>query len=201
MSETSRPRRRVPIRWLTLAELVGILALVVAALGWWDNHRERLQQDQERSAEARGRAAEAKLQSLKASFLLTGQVESDGRRVRLASAHPDQVIQTQTLVFPSAMGREPVETTGNPRLEADWLEGGLKKAGVKAGQPRRVPVGVLTTYVEDGEMRTDCSVYAVAAVLEGRFLRGSRLQMDGVSLIRRGVGGDLQAAVDAAWAR
>jgi hypothetical protein len=165
MSETSRPRRRVPIRWLTLAELVGVLALVVAALGWWDNHRERLQQDRERAAEATGRAAEAKLQSLKASFLLTGQVESGGRRVRLASAHPDQVIQTQTLVFPGAMGREPVETTGNPRLDADWLEGGLKKAGVKAGQPRRVPVGVITTYVEDGEMRTDRSVYAVAAVL------------------------------------
>jgi len=200
MSETSRPRRRLPIRWLTLAELVGILALVVAALGWWDNHRERLRQDQERAVEAKGRAADARLQSLKASFLLIGQVDADGRRVRLASAHSDQVIQTQTLVFPSAMGRDPVETTGNPRLEADWLEGGLKTAGVKAGQPRRVPVGVVTTFVEDGEMKTDRSVYAVAATLEGRFLRGSRLQMDGISLIRRGVGGDLQAAVDAAWA-
>jgi hypothetical protein len=200
MSE-SRSSRRLPIRWLTLAELVGILALVVAALGWWDNHRERLQQDQERAAEAKGRAEGARRESLKASFLLIGQVESGGRRVRLASAHPDQVIQTQTLMFPSAMQRDPVETTGNPRLEADWLEGGLKKAGVKAGQPRRVPVGVVTTYVEDGEMKTDRSVYAVAATLEGRFLRGSRLTMDGISLVRRGVGGDLQAAVDAAWAR
>jgi hypothetical protein len=50
-------------------------------------------------------------------------------------------------------------------------------------------------------MKTDRSVYAVAATLEGRFLRGSRLTMDGISLVRRGVGGDLQAAVDAAWAR
>lgn len=201
MSETSRPRRRLPVRWLTLAELVGILALVVAALGWWDNHRERLQQDQERAAEARTRAAEAKRESLKSSFLLTGSVEGDGRRVRLASAHADQVIQTQTVIFPSAVRGDPVETTGNPRIEADWFEGGLKKAGVKAGQPRRVPVGVVTTYVEDGDMKTDRAIYAVASTLQGRLLRGARLQLDGISLVRRGVGGDLQAAVDAAWAR
>lgn len=201
MSETQRPRRRPPIRWLTLAELVGILALVVAALGWWDNHRERLQQDQERASEARARASETQREIRKASFLLTGSVEADGRRVRLASAHPDQVIQTQTLLFPSAVRGDPIETTGNPRIEADWFEGGLKKAGVKAGQPRRVPVGVVTTYVEDGEMKTDRSVYAVAATLQGRLLRGARLQLDGISLVRRGVGGDLQAAVDAAWAR
>jgi hypothetical protein len=201
MDETSRPRRRLPIRWLTLAEVVGILALLVAALGWWDNHRERLQQDQARAAETRARAAETRREALKSSFLLIGAVEADGRRVRLASAHPDQVIQTQTLIFPSAFGREPVETTGNPRIEAAWFEGGLKKAGVKAGQPRRVPVGVVTSYVEDGEMKTDRAVYAVASTLEGRFLRGARLRLDGVSLLRRGVGGDLQAAVDAAWAR
>jgi len=200
MSET-RPRRRVPIRWLTLAELVGILALVVAALGWWDNHRERLREDQERAAAASARAAEAKHEVLKTSFLLTGSVESDGRRVRLASAHSDQVIQTQTLIFPSAVRSDPVETTGNPRIEADWFESGLKKAGVNAGQPRRVPVGVVTTYVEDGDMKTDRAIYAVASTLQGRLLRGARLQLDGVSLVRRGVGGDLQAAVDAAWAR
>ena len=201
MSDTSRPRRRLPIRWLTLAEVVGILALVVAALGWWDNHRERLQQDQARAADARSRAAEATRETRKASFLLTGQVEGDGRRVRLASARSDQVIQTQTLIFPSAVRGDPVETTGNPRIEADWFEGGLKKAGVKAGQPRRVPVGVVTIYVEDGDMKTDRAIYAVAATLQGRLLRGARLQLDGVSLVRRGVGGDLQAAVDAAWAR
>lgn len=199
MSETQGSRRRLPIRWLTLAELVGILALVVAALGWWDSHRERLQQDQERAAEAKVRTAEAKRESLKTSFLLTGQVEAEGRRVRLSPAHADQVIQTQTVIFPSAVRGDPVETTGNPRIEAGWFEDGLKKAGVKAGKPRRVPVGVVTTFVEDGEMKTDRSIYAVAATLQGRLLRGSRLQLDGVSLVGRGIGGDLQGAVDAAW--
>ncbi|MDB5456033.1 MAG: hypothetical protein JWP92_1618, partial [Caulobacter sp.] len=41
MSETSR--KRLPLRWLTLAELVGVAALVIAGLGFWDSHRERVQ--------------------------------------------------------------------------------------------------------------------------------------------------------------
>src|SRR5205814_2103512 len=98
---------------------------------------------------------------------------------------------------------EPVETTGNPRIDRRWLEDGLKKADRKpdAGGERRVPVGVITTYVEAGEMKTDRAIYAVAYSLQGRFLRGSTVKLEGVSLLRRGVAGDLQAAVDAAWRR
>src|SRR5665213_4412741 len=100
MSETPRPRRRLPVRWLTLAETVGIAALVIAGLGWWDNHRERVQQDSERSAAARTAAVQAKREALRSTFLLVGELGDDAERIRLRSAHPDQVIQTQTLVFP-----------------------------------------------------------------------------------------------------
>jgi hypothetical protein len=203
MSETPGPRRRPPIRWLTLAETVGILALVVAALGWWDTHRERLQQDNERAAAERTRTAESRREAARSSFLLVGSLGDDGERIRLASAHPDQVIQTQTLVFPAGVRGDPVETTGNPRIERRWLEDGLRKADRKAeaGGERRVPVGVATSYVQDGEMKTDRSIYAVAYSLQGRFLRGSTVKLEGVSLIRRGVAGDLQGAVNAAWGR
>lgn len=204
MSETP-PRRRLPVRWLTLAETVGILALVIAALGWWDNHRERLQQDNERAAAERTRAAESRREALRSTFLLVGALDGDGERIRLTSAHPDQVIQTQTLMFPSAVRGDPVETTGNPRIERRWLEDGLKRADrerkANAKGERRVPVGVATTYVEGGEMKTDRSIYAVAYSLQGRFLRGSAVKLEGVSLLRRGVTGDLQGAVDAAWSR
>jgi hypothetical protein len=198
-----RPRRRLPVRWLTLAETVGILALIVAALGWWDSHRERLQQDSERAAAERTRTAESRREALRSSFLLVGGPSDDGERIRLASAHPDQVIQTETLVFPAEVRGDPVETTGNPRIDRRWLEEGLRKADRKpdAGGERRVPVGVVTTYVEAGEMKTDRSIYAVAYSLKGRFLRGSTVRLEGVSLLRRGVAGDLQAAVDGAWRR
>jgi hypothetical protein len=198
-------RRRLPIRWLSLAEIVGVLALVVAALGWWDNHRERAQQDRERAIADQSRAAEAHREAARATFLLTGAAEASGDRIRLSSVHPDQVVQTQALVFPSAIRRDPVETTGNPRIEAGWFEEGLKRAGrdrpEPKGEERRVPVGIVTTYVEAGDMQTDRAIYVVAGRLKGRLLRGSKLELDGVSLVRRGVAGDLQAAVDAAWAR
>jgi hypothetical protein len=208
MSE-ERPRRRLPVRWLTLAETVGILALLIAGLGWWDSHRERLQQDSERAAAQRTEAAQARREALRSTFLLVGSLDGDGERIRLSSAHSDQVIQTQTLVFPAPVRGDPVETTGNPRIERGWLEGGLKKAdrdrktntAVGAGGERRVPVGVVTTYVEAGEMKTDRSVYAVAYSLRSRLLRGSEVRLEGVSLLRRGVAGDLQAAVDTAWRR
>jgi hypothetical protein len=203
MSDQRPPRRRLPFRWLTLAETVGILALIIAGLGWWDNHRERVEQDSERTATERTAAVQAQREALRSTFLLVGNMGDDGERIRLASAHPDQVIQTQTLVFPAAVRGEPVETTGNPRIDRSWLEDGLKKADrdrkADAGEERRVPVGVVTTYVEAGETKTDRSIYVVAYHLKTRLLRGATVKLEGVSLLRRGVAGDLKAAVEAAW--
>ena len=48
------PKKRLPLRWLTLAEIVGLAALVIAGLGYWDSHRERLQQDHERATAEAG---------------------------------------------------------------------------------------------------------------------------------------------------
>lgn len=195
------PRRRPRLRWLTLAELVGLLALVVAAAGWWDSHREHLQEDRDRAAAASSQAAEARRAALRESFLLTGT--GDAERLRLSPARSEQVIQTQTLVFPSAVRKDPVETTGNPRLERRWFADGVKDAHAlpKADAEARLPVGIETTYVEAGETRTDRAIYWVAYSAKHRMLRGSEVQLDGLSLARRGVTGDLQAAVDAAWAR
>ena len=53
MSSEPPPKKRLPLRWLTLAEIVGVAALAIAGLGYWDSHRERLQQDQDRVAAER----------------------------------------------------------------------------------------------------------------------------------------------------
>ena len=199
------PRRGLRLRWLTLAELVGILALVIAALGWWDNHRERTQEARDRAAAAHAQAAEAQREArraaLRESFLLTATVVDEGR-IRLAAARPDQVIQTQTVIFPSAVRRAPVETTGNPRIDLSWFERGLKDTANGRGadgSEARLPVGIVTTYVEAGETRTDRAIYALGYTLRHRTLRGSRVELDGLSLVRRGVSGDLQPALDKAW--
>ncbi|HTK33829.1 MAG TPA: hypothetical protein VL358_00910 [Caulobacteraceae bacterium] len=193
MSDT--PRKRLPLRWLTLAEVVGVLALALAALGYWDNHRARIQEDRERAAAARERQAEI---GARPAFLMTGTLEADGEQVRLASVHPEQVIQTQTLWFPKSIRSDSIETTGNPRLEAGWIDEGLRKAAGKA-KAGRAPVGVLTVFIEDGQTKTDRALYQIGYSLHPRVLRGDRVKLEGLSLARRNVAGDLQAAAGSLW--
>src|SRR5207248_10071190 len=137
-------------------------ALAIAALGYWDTHRERSLTEKERTAEAQEKKAEAKAGALKLAFLMTGSPEAGGERLRLASVHPEQVIQTQSLVFPSEVRADTAETTGNPRLEAGWIEGGLTRAGHDRGVKKshgRLPVGIVTVFIEDGQAKTDRSLY------------------------------------------
>lgn len=203
MSDGPGRKKRLPLRWLTLAEFVGIVAVAIAALGYWDSHKDRVQSEAERAAEARAHQAEAKAGAARLIFLMTGTVQPGGELIRLAAVHGEQVIQTQSLSFPGEV-HGPVETTGNPRIEAGWLEGGVEKAlkahGAKATHGR-VPVGVVTDYIEDGQTKTDRAIYLVGYTLHPRVLRSAKVELEGLSLLRRGVGEDVQKAVDAAWAR
>jgi hypothetical protein len=201
-------QRRLPLRWLTLAELVGIAALVIAGLGYWDSHRERVQSDRERAAELRARKAEAQKEAqagaLKRAFLVTGTPEEDGERLRLSAAHAEQVIQTQAISFPSEVRGDPAQTTGNPRLEAGWFEAGLARALHDRDDRRRsgrLPVGVVTSYIEDGQTQTDRTIYLVGYSLHPRVLRADKVELEGLSLVRRLGAEDVQASVDAIWAR
>jgi hypothetical protein len=179
----SAPAKRFNLRWLTVGEIVGVAAVVLAGLGYWDAHRDRV--------------AAAQANAARESLLMTGTPDRAGDRIRLAPARSDQVIQTQTIIFPAALHGGTVETTGNPRLEAGWIEGGLKGAGhARSG---RAPIGVVTTFIEDGQTRTDQSIYQVGYSLHPRFVFGDKVQLEGLSLARRGVTGDLQAQVNAMW--
>jgi hypothetical protein len=198
MSQPEPPRRRrIPVRWLALSEIVAVAAVVIAGLGYWDSHRERAQEAHEKAEAAREKRAEETAKAVRQSFILTGQPAGD--RIRLAAVNPDQVIQTQTLVFPTPVRGDDVQTTGNPRLERGWFDAGLKKARRGGGDSGRLPVGVVTTYIEDGQTRADRSIYFVGYTLKDRMLRGHEVQLDGLSVARRNVPGDLQKAVDALW--
>jgi hypothetical protein len=189
MNETTP--KRLPLRWLTLGEIVGVAAVVIAALGLWENHREHVEAVKEHAAEAAAGA-------LKSTFLMTGAPDRDSNAIRLTPVHPDQVIQTQTVWFPSAIRSGSVETTGNPRLEARWIEDGLRQIADKAKEGR-VPVGVQTVYIDDGVTKTDNAVYEIAYSVHPRFLLGDKVELEGLSLARRGVTGSLQGATNALW--
>jgi hypothetical protein len=194
MAKTSQ--NRFPrLRMLTIAELVGICALVVAALGYWDSHRER--ESLEKSQQA-----QAQTQALKQTFLMKGEVADKGGLLRLVPIHAEQVIQDQTLSFPKDVRADKVETTGDPRVEADWIADGVRRAAEKAkAESGRVPVVVTTDFIQDGETRTDQSVYEVAYTLHHRLLQADQVKLEGLSLARRNIKGDPQAAADKLWGK
>lgn len=190
MKETEQARTRR--RWITLGEVVGICALIVSGLSYWDSH-------QERQATAKLTPAAVRAGPL----VLTGIVDAGGDRIVLKPAAGDQVIQTQTIRFPTMVHRDPVETTGNPRIETAWFDAGLRGAlkGAKLHSGRhRLPVMIETTYVAGTVTATDRALYDLGYSLHTRLLRPDAVAIEGVSLVRRG-GGDLQAAADARFAR
>lgn len=181
---------------MTIGEVVGVLALVVAGLSLWDTHQERVKEDRDRAAAERRAAGEA-------VFTMRGVVEADGQRLRLEPVHDDQVIQSQSFVFPAKLRGGEVRTTGDARIEADWIADGLRRNGPKAGHgdggDLSAPVGVTTTYLVDGQTVTDQSIYLIGYTLKPRLLLGAKVELEGLSLARRGVAGDLRAKVEAMW--
>lgn len=182
--------------WITVGEVVGVLALAVAALSSWDSHQERAREDAMRAAAERHAVAQD-------VFVMRASVDADGQRLRLEPVRADQVIQSQVYVFPAKVRAGEVRTTGDARIEAAWIADGLRRAarhGPKAdGGDLRVPVGVVTTYLADGQTASDQSVYLIGYSLKSRLLLGSKVELRGLSLARRGVAGDLRARVEALW--
>ena len=187
------PRQKSWWSWIRVSEVVGVLALVIAALGFWDNHTEHKLAERERIADEQ-RASTAP------AFVLTGAATDDGGKIILRPIHDDEVIQSQVFIFPKAVRGDPVQTAGAARIEGDWCADGLRRLGRRpdAGDLRS-PVGVSTTYLVNGDLRTDQSIYDISYRLEPRFLRGDRVVLEGLSVVRRGVGGDLSAAVEAVY--
>jgi hypothetical protein len=186
------PRGRLKLRGLSLAEIVGIAALLVAALAYWDTHRDTV-------AREKAQAAEAATQAAKDTFLMRGDISGNGAVIRLTPARADQVIQSQSLWFPKAVRADKVETTGDPRVEADWIAKGVR-ASASEHKSGGVPVAVETVYIQDGQTRTDRTVYNVAYSLHHRLLQDDLVKLNGLSLARHGVSGDLQGEADKRWA-
>jgi hypothetical protein len=191
------PDRKRGRLWLTIGEVAAVLGLVIAALNYWDTHREHVEK-------SHLEAAQARQASRGAAFVLEAAPEGNGRRLGLKAVEPSQVIQSQRYVFPRAVLGHPVDVTAAvPRIEAAWIAPGLDRAlaaahATKAGLGR-LPVAVVTVYVENGETRQDRSLYVVGYGWQGHFLGGRAISLQGLALQRRAVTGDLQAQVDRLW--
>ena len=191
MSEAGQSRRF----WINVGEGAAVLAVLISALSYWDAHRERTVVEHQALSEAQAEAA----------FVLTGTPVDGGRRLVLAPLKPTQAIQSQTLYFPKAVRPDPVTLSASrPRIEIDWIAPGLGQAldasHAKSGGEALLPMAIVTVYVENGEMRTDRSLYRAGYAWQSRFLFGRRITLSGLALIRRGIADDPRAEVERQWA-
>ena len=89
MSDKAASQKRRFRLWITLSELVGVLALVIAGLNFWEAHHQRV-------VEARHQAAVEQVQSAAhAAVVLSASVQDDGARLFLQPMNPAQAVQSQ----------------------------------------------------------------------------------------------------------
>src|SRR5688500_4787664 len=113
--EAARTRRR----WLTLAEILGVVAVLISGLTLWNNYKQRTAEEAEKAA-ARQQASPAAQ-----NLLLRATPDREGSRLALAPADSTQTIQDQRILFPAALGVAAIETVSEPRIEARWFDRAL----------------------------------------------------------------------------
>ena len=185
-------------RWITIGEVLAVIAVVISALTLWNNWSER------RDSEA-AKSIDAQRASTKAVTLVLMAAGSGERTLALKPASAEQTVQSQKISFPTALGAAPAETTGEPRIEAGWFEHALKKAREVARLPdnsrgdERLPVAIVTRFLVNGEPHEDVALYDIGYTISGRLLGGHSVTLRGLSLVARVNGGSAQAKLDARW--
>ena len=191
MTET-KDQAQTRRRWVTLAEVVAVAGVVIAALTLYSNWQER------RDAAADKAMEQASASRDKARFVLRGAVAEDKRSIMLVrdEAHPLGGIR---VTFPAALGVSPQDSV-TQTIEAGWFDAALRKAtdGGPDERTGRLPVLVRYTYFTDDRPTTRQAIYDVVWKTEGQMLRGRKVELLDFRL--RESGGD-QRRVDALWTR
>lgn len=187
-----------PIRrqrfWLTAGEIVGVLALVIAGLNYWESRQQHQEESRREQVSAQAEAA----------FVAVGQTDREGRRIAISPLKGTQAIQSQRYLFPrdvSASARE--INASRPGIDVAWIAEGVRAAlgtaRVKGGGEGVIPVAIQTSYIEEGDERTDLSLYRIGYSWKPRLFGGEQIRLQGLALVRRTVTGDAQKLVETRW--
>lgn len=187
-------------RWITLGELLALVAVIISALTLWSNWSDRRD-------EKVAKAAEASRASTRAATLTLVAGEATKHRITLKPASDTQSVQSQTILFPSSLKLAPAETTGEPRIEGEWFEDALKKARAAAHRPddsrgdEQIPIAIVTRYLVDGAQHEDVALYDVGYSISGHLFSGHTISLRGISLVTHVPRASAQARLDARWAK
>jgi hypothetical protein len=185
-------------RWITLAEVLTVVAVSISALTLWNSWSERRDAEVTKHNEAQQASSRA------ATLVLTATSSGKGTLI-LKPGDEAQTVQSQTVTFPAALSVDPAQTTGEPRIEAGWFEKSLEKAREQAGLPddsrgdERLPVTITTRFLVDGKPHEDVAIYDVGYTIAGHWLSGHTLTLRGLSLVERVKPASSQVRLDARW--
>ena len=184
-------------RWITLGEILAVIAVLISGLTLWNSYQERSSSEAERAAERKQQAAKTK------ALVLRG--DSGRKKMILTTLDPGHAVQSQTILFPSALEVDAVEDLVEPRIEAGWIKEAAnkaRKAGGGAGsraEDRRMPVAITSGFVSGGQTYTDSAIYDVGYRRDGNILGGSEIDLLGLSLVERVTPQNAQARLDSLW--
>lgn len=190
MTETA-DQARTRRRWVTLAEVVAVAGVVIAALTLYSNWADRRADQAERVATATSEARD------KARVDLTGTVQAGGERITLHDARHD--LSDVTVAFPQALGVSP-QSPADAAIDSSWFKSAMLKLTDGGADDRtgRLPVLVTVRYWVGDSARTATSIQDVVWKTEGRRLLGRSFKLEGLRLRQRG---GTPAALEAAWAK
>jgi hypothetical protein len=137
MNETPEQRRR-RLRWLTLGELLAVVAVAISALGLWQSWR---------SGDKPTTVVE---QRRPIALTLRGKAENDGRTLVITPVEQSHALQSLTLKL---AGATPINIGSDGELGANDLEGALGKGTDRDKGTLRLRVRIEADYVEAGVVR------------------------------------------------
>lgn len=159
MSETPEQRRR-RLRWLTLGELLAVIAVAISALGLWKTWN---------STEQPTTIVE---QRRPIALTLRGKAEDDGRSLVINPVEPGHALQSLTITLPGVA--TPISIGSDGELAAGVLEDALGKGAQRSKGTHRVRARMQADYVEAGVVRKSSGGYTLAYRWEGGGLFGGR---------------------------
>lgn len=187
-AEAAATRRR----WISLAEVVAVAGVLIAALTLWNSWSER------RDAAAEKVSAAAREERADSRIALRATIEDDGDRLRVRDERHE--ISDLVVTFPNTLGI-PIQRPVEPVIDASAFGDALLNA-TKGGpdtQTGKLPVLLNITYWDGDTKRSASAIYDIIWQSESRtlgFVRGRSLKLKALRL--RTQGGDA-AALNRLW--
>jgi hypothetical protein len=163
-SKDSAARRR----WISFGETVGVVAVIISALGLWNSWR-----NDEAEKTSPQVAAKATI-----PIAFRGRVESDGKAMTLSPVEPGHSLESITL---SAAGKSAISIGGDGRLSASQVQSLIGGPG-KDPKPGSLSVRLDARYIEAGTLRRGGGAYRISYRWDqGGLFGGDKLRLTGLS--------------------